>query len=729
MILRSIELTNFMCYAGANKFDFTEGINVIIGDNGYGKSKLYDAFYWVMYNKCFNTSKKDFSDTSSLKRLIISDKAIYDIDEGVVTASVVLTFHNLEKDSVYTLERRYSVKKLFDKIIEDQDSEEVVLFKEMSYLNARQVTDKDEIKRIKNNILPDNIKPYMWFQGEQVESIIDFNKSDTLTQAINVLSNITRFDNIINVAKSLQESSAKEYQKKQRDLSGDRGRSESLELERQKLLDKINNLELQEIQIQDNLATAEEKSENLLNKLADAQKIREIEAKRNAVEKNLNDVQEEFDEEQKNLHKRMFTNKWVLKGTENLFEDYSNIYHLFERKKLQKEAQVQAKLDSENALVRELQARLPIDVPEPIHVHHMLEIERCLVCDREASKYSEAWLKIKELLDRSRMKIKTLEDEEIGVHNFIFDLRKLYQNGLVLSHSISNIDADIASTYKKLRRLDKKRKSLVEELAVIESEKNSLIVDAALNVSQANNLLNEFNAQNELVKRSSNQIILNANFLAKNKEELAKIELELSKLVVGEIPAYLSEKVKVLEEFYQIAQSTRKRVFNRLVKLLEDEANKHYQEMTQSNMSSRGIIKLKELSNGKNYMPELVDEQGNVLLQLNTGNIILIKLATIMAIISARQGSRDTDLYTLITDAPMSVFGEDYTIGFCKTVSKVYRQSIIMSKEFYKNEKLRNQLLADGEIKLGKVYLITPSISENARTNRNSLSTNIQKLN
>jgi len=77
----------------------------------------------------------------------------------------------------------------------------------------------------------------------------------------------------------------------------------------------------------------------------------------------------------------------------------------------------------------------------------------------------------------------------------------------------------------------------------------------------------------------------------------------------------------------------------------------------------------------------------------------------------------------------MSVFGEDYTIGFCKTVSKVYRQSIIMSKEFYKNTALRNELLTNAEIKLGKVYLISPSIPENQRSNRNCLSTNIEKLN
>ncbi len=729
MILQSIELNNFMCYAGHNKFDFVEGINVIIGDNGYGKSKLFDAFYWVMYNECFDTSKKKFQKTNLLKRLIVSDKALSETDDGIVTASVILTFHNTEKDSVYILERRYTVRKRDDQIIEDQDSEEIIWTKDMAYMQAKEVKDGEQIERIKKTILPDNIKPYMWFQGEQVESIIDFNKQDTLTQAINVLSNITRFDNIISIADGLKESSNKEYNKKLRDLSGDKGKSETLELQRQHLLERIKALELQDLQIKDNLATAEEKSENLLNKLTDAQKIKEIEIKRKSIEENLTEVQKEYDEEQKSLHKRMFTNKWVLKGTENLFEEYGQIYSRFENTKLQKYAQIQARLDSENEMVLELQARLPIDVPEPIHVQTMLDQERCLVCDRPASKFSEPWLKMKELIDRSKMKIKTLEDEETTIHDFSPDLRKLYQNGLGLSHNIKSIDDDIASTFKRLKKLDKRRKALSADLSKLESEINSLIVDVSLNVSQANNLLNEYAAQSELRIRSNNEVNTYANTIAKKKDELAKIEAELSKLVIGEIPAYLQEKVKALDEFYLVAHSTRKRVFNKLVQMLEKEANKHYLEMTQGNMSYRGVIRLKELSNGKNYMPELVDEQGNVLLQLNTGNIILIKLATIMAIISARQGSRDTDLYTLITDAPMSVFGEDYTIGFCKTVSKVYRQSIIMSKEFYKNEKLREQLLTNTDIKLGKVYLITPSITENARSNRNSLSTNIEKLN
>jgi len=729
MILTSIELNNFMCYSGSNRFDFTEGINLIIGDNGYGKSKLFDAFYWVMYDECFNTSLKAFRTTSRLKKLIVSDKAIAETDDGTITTSVILTFHNVERDSIYILERRYQIRKYGEEIFEDAESEEIVRQKEMSILNSKVVTDPVKIEAIKKMILPDNIKPYMWFQGEQVESIIDFNKQDTLTQAINVLSNINRFDNIIELADSLKESSGKELNRKQRDLSKDRGESERLEIERQKLLEQIKQLDKQDLQVKDNLAMAEERSETLLNKQAEATKIRELEERRKAIEKNLNEVQFEFDSEQINLHKRMFTNKWVLKGTDNLFEEYSKKYNDFEQKKLQRQADLKAKVKAENEMIKEMQTRLPIDVPEPIYVQTMLDAERCLICDREAPKNSEPWLKIKELLDRSQMKLKKFEEEDQPLQNFSPDLKKLYQNGLGMSHLISRIDDDIADTFERIQKLSVRRKSLADDLRKIEEDINGLIADTSLNISDAENLLNEYTAQNELTRRSLIEANNLEHLINKKKEVLESINKKLSDLVVGDLPEYLKEKVKVLEEFFEVAHSTRKRVFNKLVQVLEAEANKHYQEMIQGNLSARGIIRLKELSNGKNYMPELVDEHGNVLLQLNTGNIILIKLATIMAIISARQGSRDTELYTLITDAPMSVFGEDYTIGFCKTVSKVYTQSIIMSKEFYRNEKLLKELFNDKEIKLGKVYMITPSIPENERSNRNSLSTNIKSLN
>lgn len=730
MLLTSIELNNFMCYSGTgNRFDFTEGINVIIGDNGYGKSKLYDGFYWVMFDQCFDTSIKKFRPTGKLKKSIISDKAISEIEDGKITASVILTFHNPEKRDVVILERRYSIKKDGDRIIEDEKSEEIVSKKDLEFMNARIEKDPSEIDRIKRYILPDNVKPYMWFQGEQVESIIDFNKSETLTDAINVLSNISKFDNIIKIADALELSSKNEYEKKQRDLSKDTNKSTNLSLEKAKLELKIRDLEEEEMQLRDSSATAEEKAETKLNKLDEAQTIRRLDQRKKDLEKNLEDVQAEFDREQINLHKKLFTNKWILKGTEVLSSEFEEKYGKYNKTKLQRKALQEAKLEATNELKKKLQTRLPLDVPEPIHINRMLEEEKCLVCDREAPKGSDAWLKIKELLNETRSESSQIEEEEKWKHNFESDFKKLYQNGLVMGHIIKNIDRDIESTFLRKEEIESKRKTILKEFEKINKELRSLTAQSSMTSSEAANILNEYTAFNEQVKRFGTQIANQTHLITNKKKELDQINKELSSLVVGEIPKYLEEKRTVLNEFYQVAHSTRKRVFQKLVKMLEEEANRHYQNMIQGNLSSRGIIRLKELSNGKNYMPELVDENGSVLHQLNTGNIILIKLATIMAIISARKASRETDLYTLITDAPMSVFGDDYTLGFCKTVSQVYKQSIIMSKEFYRNETLRKELLENKEIRLGKVYMITPSIPETDRSNRKSLATHIKALN
>ena len=92
MIIEKIELENFMCYAGKNSMVFTEGINVIIGDNGYGKSKLYDAFYWVMYDQVYISEKKEFQNTKMVKSKIISDKAKWKPKDGKLSASASITF-------------------------------------------------------------------------------------------------------------------------------------------------------------------------------------------------------------------------------------------------------------------------------------------------------------------------------------------------------------------------------------------------------------------------------------------------------------------------------------------------------------------------------------------------------------------------------------------------------------------------------------------------------------
>lgn len=728
MIIEKIELENFMCYAGISSMEFTEGINVIIGDNGYGKSKLYDAFYWVMYDQVFVPEKKEFQNTRAVKSKIISDKAKANTKDGKVSASVSITFHNLEKDSMFILERKYTANIIDGKLIETNDSEFTVMKKELSYLNAKMVTDEDEKRRIVAKILPPQIKDYLWFQGEQVESIIDFNKQDTLTKAINVLSSITRYDELKEIAAAAAKAGNLEYDREVKRLSKDTDKSEQLEGEKKRLDNLIVDLLADEKEAKENLSRAEERCETLLGKISDATKVSEFQQRKKTILEQLKELSDSLNEEQTSFHRKMFRNKWVLKGTESLHAEFSSRFITYENKKLEKAAEIKAKLAAEDEIAKKLQTRLPLDVPEPIYVQRMLDEEKCLVCDREAKKNSHAWNKIKELIDRPDKKLKSADDEPITKQDFTDDFKKLYQNGLALTHRIKEIDVDIKETLKRISNINAKIREANKEMKKVDEDIQKLLSDTSQTVESAESIIAEYSIQNKYVKDFMDKLNKLTQQLDFNKNNLKNVKDQLKDLVTGEIPKWLIEKKDVLNDFESIAESTRERVFNDLIAQLEKEANSHYEAMTSGNKSARGSIKLRKLPNG-NYMPEITDNKGIPLLGSNTSNLILVKLSAIMAIISAKSNDGVVSFYTLITDAPTSVFGEDYTIGFCKTISKVYRQSIIMSKEFYKNQNLRTELMTNSEIKIGKVFMITPSIPESERDNRNNLSTKIDPLN
>jgi len=728
MIIEKIVLENFMCFAGKNTLDFSEGINVIIGDNGYGKSKLYDAFYWVMYDQIFSPEKKEFQKTKELKSKIVSDKTKFDTKSGKIVASVSITFHDKKSDSVFIIERKYEISIDDGKVTENNDSELTVMRKELSYLKAKIIFEEEEKKRILSIILPAQIKDYLWFQGEQVESIIDFNKQDTLTKAINVLSNLTRYDEIKEISIAAAKTANNEYDREVKRLSIDANKSELLEKDKFVLEEKIDNLLADEKEAKDNLSIAEERCETLLNKIGDATKVTELQNKKKVLTSQLNDYSEQLSEEQMSFHRKMFKNKWILKGTESLYEEYAQRYSNYENKKLETVADLKARQKLDNEIIKKMQFRLPIDVPEPIYVNRMLEVERCLVCDREAKKDSDPWNKMKELVDRPDKELKSKLEEITPYQNFSNDFKKLYQNGLSLSHRIEEIDSDISETLNKITTIQSKIRESNSAIEKLEEDIQKLLSESSLNAESAENILAEYSIQNKYVKDFMDQLNKITQQLDNHKSNLQNINEQLKSLVRGELPKWLIEKRIILNDFQSIAKNTRDRVFRDLILLLEKEANLHYEAMTASNRSARGQIRLRELAN-HNYMPEIIDDNGNPLLGSNTSNLILVKLSAIMAIISAKSNSGLVNLYTLIADAPTSVFGEDYTIGFCKTISKVYKQSIIMSKEFYKNQNLRNELLTNPDIKIGKVYTITPSILPTERSSRNNLTTIIESLN
>jgi DNA repair exonuclease SbcCD ATPase subunit len=99
MRIKQIVLTNYQSYYGKNIFDFVEGVNIIHGANGHGKTKFFEAVEWIF---------KDFD--TNLEGLI-SQKALHnEIKEGIeITVSVRMTVS--QGNETKTIEKSFLANK------------------------------------------------------------------------------------------------------------------------------------------------------------------------------------------------------------------------------------------------------------------------------------------------------------------------------------------------------------------------------------------------------------------------------------------------------------------------------------------------------------------------------------------------------------------------------------------------------------------------------------------
>ncbi len=721
MIIKSIELRNFQCYSGSdNLFEFTNGLNVIIGDNGGGKSKLYDAFYWVLYNQIFHTASNKFKDTKFIGEEFVSDKAKFESSiNDTVETMVRSVFEDPESFETITFERTYKItKKDEDVWVVPSDSTLSVYYQDRPFNSKKLISDVEEIDKMKDKILPTKIRPYMWFQGESVNELIDFSKNESLLNAINVLSDIGMYDKLIDIAKLAYNDAVKDLERETKRNSTDSTKSEKLSIEKTGLIEKIDRCNKEMSQYKENLNVAEKRQEDIISSFDDATRISQYEQEKKEKLKVLQEKEEDYRKKNIELNRSLFNRKWVLKNSGHLAKLYAAKFQDYQKERLKKENLFLLAKHAD----QKMQTRLPINVPQPIYVEDMLKREICLVCNRTAPKESDAWMAIQELLSDPNL-LKNEQDQGVSKHDFRDEFSFLYERTLMMSGRVQSVDDDIIAIYEEIREEDRRRKEIKQDYESISRSLENLLEDTALSIDTSKGIVNELKDKQNLISTNRNSLEIAKSELIKYESRVVEIDAELQRLSKDRTPNIFQNKVNLLHDFKLVAESTRERVFDRLIGRLENEANKHFKNITLENNAYQGAIKLVKDSSGK-YIPENQDSRGNKLAQLNASNISIIKLAVIMAIISEKKSAEATKLYTFITDAPMSIFGENYTIGFCKSANEVYKQSIIMSKDFFSNHNLRERLLT--EVKdLGNVYQITPSLQGDSRASRIKLKTNI----
>jgi len=187
-IINSISFKNFFNYYGdyfETRYDFEEGVNIIVADNGAGKSKFFNAFLWLFYDQILDSDDKIKKGIKDIAVKIISDKAKKETPiGGSIETGIQIEYSNGRFK--YQITKSFTATRISESIT-SFDSWQITIndieVNRTDHVLPRYtpVYDADEKLNIIKQLIRPDLRQYSFFQGEEVDSIIDFGKKSPET--------------------------------------------------------------------------------------------------------------------------------------------------------------------------------------------------------------------------------------------------------------------------------------------------------------------------------------------------------------------------------------------------------------------------------------------------------------------------------------------------------------------------------------------------------------------
>ena len=163
MIIQSLRMENFRQFKGTTKIEFScdteKNVTIILGDNTFGKTTLLQAFSWCFYGTVMFDTNPDF-----LLNLEISNDMLNG-DSKAVEVEICLIHDNLEY--VITRTQRYTFA---NGAVRGELSPQAKVSYRQSDGQSESVRAVD-VKKVINNIMPEDLSTYFFFDTERVRSI------------------------------------------------------------------------------------------------------------------------------------------------------------------------------------------------------------------------------------------------------------------------------------------------------------------------------------------------------------------------------------------------------------------------------------------------------------------------------------------------------------------------------------------------------------------------------
>ena len=632
-IIRSIALKNFYNYYGdfgQNCYEFTEGLNIINADNNLGKSKFYNGVLWILKDEVYDSdSNLSLSVQESLLKMA-SDKA--KAEKDIFETAVRMVVQQDSKE--YTIIKSVTYRKSED-VWEPGKVEMSVT--EIEEDRTKPIYDFSRQKGIIQKIIPTELLNYVLLQGESLERLVDSSSPGGLSNTIETLAEMSELLNTCQISKDLAAKARSLLNSKERELANNLNNIDKKIREKEQIEKYIEETQNKLVVYQNEKYAFENIKERMEALQVNATKREKFRGKQERLDFELKELRRLKNEGEKQITSRLFaeTSPWLLMGLKSEIDRFSALRDKWVEEK------TTLRIAKEKTMIL-----LPNDSPDV--------------------------LSLKRMMERPKKEGKSTRNDFSQYYSTI-------QNSVdTLYNSIDDIDRSIEEYQNYLKDLNTQIEEKKEEW---EQVKIAFINAGGDEARSDKDVISEYSLAERNVAKYEK--------LIKDAEEkmehwalrLKQIDQELADNNSNKrINDYRTFRDLMLN-IERIFKDTKDQVYDNIIKELFKHANERYQELTEGNFTSGGILTF-DRQEGNRVQVSIKNRADGEITGLGKGFQRMKQLAIVMAVISSKIGSKHLQ-YPFIADAPFSEFGNNFINNFFKVAPKVFTQSIILIKELY----------------------------------------------
>lgn len=682
MIINRIRIKNFRSYYGEVAFDMSQGLTLIIGDNGDGKTTFFEALQWL-----FNTT----IDTPSIQHFSEKRKSEMEIGE----TEEVLVSMEFEHNGAKSVEKAFTVERTGEKTFRTYK----LTFK--GYEDNGSEREAVNGKALINRCFDAYIQRYSMFKGESTLNV--FDDPTALKELVEKFSDLKKFETFVDMVSAFEDKANNAYVKECKNDEKVSRQAKRLEADLRQVEEQIADTEKDIKGYQESINVFTGKIEDLEKHQETSEKYRDIKdriqtltEKRNRIRGNIAGV---------NFNINLLDRLWILCAFPDVLKEFQKKSSGFSKqKRTQNETFIreQGKSEGKKEAVDEIKklvngsSKLPWYLPDDQTMEEMINDHICKVCGREAPEGSEAYEFMCKKLDEYRLHIATTvaekKEEPVEAKLFYSEyIEELHNLSISLggnnAKEIAQLGTEINDKLELIERWKRDQQDLEDKIQEANDEKARLLIQAdGVSEDLLDKSFADLKGYFESKSRAETRIA-EANGKLKgfkeNREELQKKFDQLNPSS-GQVKIYRNVH-DVLNKVAKAFENAKERNLVQFLHNLEEVANTYLHRLNASDF--HGKVRLIKTANNSAEI-RLFSSNGTEVKNPSGSQQTTMYMSVLFAISDLTTLKRDEN-YPLIFDAATSSFGDSKEDEFYNIIDKIDKQCIIVTKDFITKGKLR----------------------------------------